>query len=151
MNMKNANTFFLILLVVIVIYVLRKMGENQQAKVESKEEGGNQQSVCVKPDFPDVVVNVAECRGSYVDENRQLKLGNWGCDVVVLQQRLNMLEKTNILQPTGKFDCLTLEKLQRVKNVSSMSLNGFEPDEQIGLDTLRPSNVYSTQRYMDLK
>lgn len=130
------------------------MGEDNASKLESKKGNGGEkgkETGCLAPDFPDVIVNVADCRGGYVDEGRELSLGNWGCDVVVLQQRLNMLEHINILQPTGKFDCLTLEKLERVKGVKEISLNDFSPDEQIGLDTLRPANVYSTQRYMDLK
>ena len=152
--MKNTKSFVLILFIVIIVYVLRKMGEDNASKLESKKGNGGEkgkETGCLAPDFPDVIVNVADCRGGYVDEGRELSLGNWGCDVVVLQQRLNMLEHINILQPTGKFDCLTLEKLERVKGVKEISLNDFSPDEQIGLDTLRPANVYSTQRYMDLK
>ena len=152
--MKNTQTVVLILFIVVLVYVLRKMGENNASKLESKKGNGGEkgkETGCLAPDFPDIIVNVGECRGTYVDESRILGLGNWGCDVVVLQQRLNMLEHINILQPSGKFDCLTLEKLERIKGVAEISLNDFEPDEQVGLDTLRPSNVYSTQRYMDLK
>lgn len=105
---------------------------------------------CTNPDFGNVIIDVITCRGEYLNEQRLLGIGDFGCEVVVLQQRLNQIQQLNILRPSGKFDCATLKKLQDVKNRNTIALNDFEPEEQTGLDTLRPSNVYSTQKYMEL-
>ena len=149
MEKKEISTFVIIGFILLLLYVLREMGKNRQSKATTKNINPNEK--CVPPDFTDVIVNIDDCRGGFIDENRSLELGNSGCDIIILQQRLNQLEQLNILQPTGKFDCATLEKLKRVKGVPTISLNNFQPEEQVGLDTLTPSNVFSTQRYMDLK
>lgn len=149
MDKNNINALVLIGFIVLLLYVLKEMGKNRTSKLTTTPKNPNEK--CVPPDFKDVVVNIDNCRGSFLDENRVLQLGNFGCDVIVLQQRLNQLEQVNILQPTGKFDCKTLEKLKRVKGTATFTLNKFQAEEQTGLDTLEPSNVFSNQKYMDLK
>jgi len=139
------STFMLILFLVLMVYVLRKMTNENK----SKGKGINTNSTCEKPDFPEVLLNARDCRGSVIDESRVMQLGSYGCDVVVLQQRLNNLERTYILKPSGFFDCATLEKLRRVKKVAQISLSNFQADEQIGMDSFTPMADYSTQRYMD--
>ena len=149
MERKDINSFVLIGFIVLLLYVFKEMAKNKASKLTTTPKNPNEK--CVPPDFKDVIVNIDNCRGSFLDENKILELGSFGCEVIVLQQRLNQLEQINILPPTGKFDCPTLEKLKNVKEVPTISLNDFQAVEQGGLDTLTPSNVYSTQRYMDLK
>tara|TARA_Y100000034_G_C6844391_1_gene382355 strand:- start:581 stop:1024 length:444 start_codon:yes stop_codon:yes gene_type:complete len=146
MEKKDSNSFILIAFLILLLYVWNKMLKERTSTVNPRKPNEK----CVDPDFKDVIIDISQCRGSYIDENRKLILGDSGCDVIVLQQRLNQIEQVNILQPSGKFDCATLEKLKRVKGVSTISLNDFLEVEQIGLDTLKPSNVHSTQKYMDL-
>ena len=148
MDKKVINILALVGFIVLLLYVLREMAKNRQSKITTTPTNPNEK--CVQPDFADIIIDIQECRGAYIDENRVLELGNFGWEVIVLKQRLNQLEQINILKPTGKFDCATLEKLKRVKKLPKISLNGFQPEEQIGLDTLVPSNVYTTQKYMDI-
>jgi len=141
------NTLILILFLVLMVYVLRKMTNENK----SKGKGINENSTCENPDFPEVLINARDCRGSVIDESRVMSLGNYGCDVVVLQQRLNKLEQINILSPSGFFDCETLEKLRRVKNVGQISLLNFQAEEQTGMDSFKPLANYNTQKYMDVE
>ena len=144
---KKSSTIILILFLVLMAYIVYKMA-NESNK---KRKGINANSTCKNPDFPEILINARDCIGSIIDENRVMSLGNYGCDVVILQQRLNNLEQTNILSPSGFFDCATLEKLRRVKKVAQISLLNFQAEEQIGMDSLKPMANYSTQRYMDVE
>ena len=54
------------------------------------------------------------------NESKILKLGDQGCEVLLLQQRLNALQtQTKILKPTGKFCCKTRAKLIDVLGVET--------------------------------
>tara|TARA_R100000988_G_C3943396_1_gene137363 strand:+ start:301 stop:825 length:525 start_codon:yes stop_codon:yes gene_type:complete len=114
--------------------------------------GVDPNSICIPPPFPDVEFNGRNCAGKYIDESKTLKLGDFGCDVLLLQQRLNAIEHTqNILKPTGKFCCKTQEKLIAVKGYNSMRLDMFQPDEEIGFNSLQPTSKRNfSYRYMDV-
>jgi hypothetical protein len=106
---------------------------------------------CIKPIFADEVgYSGRGCAGTVINENRTLTLGDQGCEVLLLQQRLNAMQNDrDILKPTGKFGCRTLTKLRRLMNVDQISLNLFSPDEQVGFDELRAGTKVTNYSYMD--
>lgn len=108
--------------------------------------------ICIEPQFKGgLQFSGRVCAGEFINESKTLKKGMQGCDVLLLQQRLNNIQNTNILAPTGKFDCATLNKLKSVKGVESIRLNSFQPDEEIGFNSLEPtSKVNYSYRYMDV-
>ena len=73
-------------------------------------------------------------------------MGDSGCDVLLLQQRLNRLIPSNILAPSGRFCCKTLNKLRNIKGVDSISLSMFQPDEEIGFNEFQPTKL-TNMRY----
>ena len=114
--------------------------------------GTTPNDICIPPPFPTSTdFSGRQCAGQYIDESKNLKLGDFGCDVLLLQQRLNSIQTTNILPPTGRFDCKTLNKLRNVKGYSSMRLDMFQPDEEIGFNSLEPTRVTNfNYSYMDI-
>jgi len=145
----NGIIFFGVTLFLLLMW--KKASEQKNGREGGTRSKGDPLPIkCTNPDFGNVIIDVISCRGESLNEQKLLGIGDSGCEVVVLQQRLNQIQQLNILSPSGKFDCATLKKLQDVKNRNTIALNDFEPEEQTGLDTLRPSNVYSTQKYMDI-
>lgn len=141
--MKETKTFLIILAIVVFFFVLNKLAKaNSKNSNNTSPNGSN----CSDPDFS-VHVNIAgkDCAGSVVDEKRLLKLGDYGCDVLLLQQRLNGIDNSDILAPTGKFECNTLEKLRKVKGVGQIRLIDFYPNEQTGFNEFEATKVYSGQ------
>ena len=104
--------------------------------------GSAPSSICIEPSFPTSTdFSGMSCSGQYINEDKVLQKGDFGCDVLLLQQRLNAIENKNILSPSGRFDCATLGKLNKVKGVRSISLNSFQPDEEIGFDEFSPTRI----------
>jgi hypothetical protein len=115
--------------------------------------GTTPSNICVQPSFYGTPLYAGrECAGTYIDETKMLKKGDSGCDVLLLQQRLNAIEHDkNILPPTGHFDCGTLAKLKSVKGYSQIRLDMFQPDEEIGFNPLQPTlKTNFNYRYMDI-
>jgi len=114
--------------------------------------GSAPSSICIEPSFPTTTdFSGMSCSGQYINEDKVLQKGDFGCDVLLLQQRLNSIENTNILSPSGRFDCATLSKLNKVKGVRSISLNSFQPDEEIGFNELMPTKIKNpTYSYMNI-
>lgn len=108
--------------------------------------------ICIEPSFSmNNQFSGRVCAGQYINESKVLKKGMVGCDVLLLQQRLNTIQNTNIIAPTGRFDCITENKLRSVKSVSSIKLSSFQPDEETGFDELQPTKqVDNKYRYMDI-
>ena len=108
--------------------------------------------ICIEPSFSmNNQFSGRVCAGQYINESKVLKKGMVGCDVLLLQQRLNAIQNTNIIPPTGRFDCITENKLRSVKSVSSIKLSSFQPDEETGFDELQPTKqVDYNYRYMDI-
>lgn len=108
-------------------------------------------SGCKKPSFDkSVQYSGRECAGTLISETEVLKLGDQGCSVLLLQQRLNNIEtQVNILKPNGKFCCQTQSKLMRVMGVDKIALNQFSPDEQIGFNSLEAGTRVTPHSYMD--
>ena len=109
-------------------------------------------AICVEPTFAtNIGYSGSYCAGQYINESKVLRKGMFGCDVLLMQQRLNSIQTSNILPPTGKFDCNTLSKLKNIKGVDSITLNSFQPDEEIGFDSIRPTTVKNPNySYMDV-
>ena len=99
---------------------------------------------------PNLEFNGRDCSGTLLNENKVLRLGDSGCEVLLLQQRLNGLDNLNILAPNGKFCCKTRAKLLRVQGVDSMSLSQFQPDEQIGFNEFQGGTRVNNYSYMDI-
>lgn len=105
---------------------------------------------CVDPAFENEY-NGRECAGSVINEKKMLKLGDEGCEVLLLQQRLNSMQHdAYILAPTGRFDCHTKFKLNLLMGVPQITLNDFSPDEQIGFNELEGGTQITPYSYMDL-
>jgi hypothetical protein len=107
---------------------------------------------CNNPSFNESMqYSGRECSGQVINENKTLKLGDQGCEVLLLQQRLNALQtQINILKPTGKFCCKTRAKLISVMGVDTYALNQFNQDEQIGFNELKGGTKVMPYSYMDL-
>tara|TARA_R100000664_G_C2758728_1_gene147901 strand:- start:5790 stop:6233 length:444 start_codon:yes stop_codon:yes gene_type:complete len=107
---------------------------------------------CVEPTFSrDLDYSGRECAGTQINENKLLRLGDHGCDVLLLQQRLNRLElDKDLLTPTGKFCCKTKSKLVRVMGVPEISLNQFQAKDQTGFDELQGGTQITPYSYMDV-
>jgi hypothetical protein len=105
---------------------------------------------CQNPKFTNLDINGRECAGSVIRETKVLKFGDQGCDVLLLQQRLNSMESDkDILEPTGQFNCRTKDKLMRLMGAVQISLIQFQPDDQIGFNELRGGNKITPYSYMD--
>ena len=143
MKQKNVIGLLVGVLVLFVIYKIvartqeRKNGGNgNDILPEIQGDNGNSVS-CTNPSFADVDISGNVCAGTEINESKMLRLGNQGCDVLLLQQRLNGIENNvDVLEPNGQFNCKTLNKLKKLRGVNSISLNGFQPDEQIGFNEL---------------
>ena len=107
---------------------------------------------CNNPSFNESLqYSGRECSGQVINESKTLKLGDQGCAVLLLQQRLNALQtQINILKPTGKFCCKTRAKLISVMGVDTYALNQFNQDEQIGFNELRGGTKIMPYSYMDV-
>lgn len=114
--------------------------------------GTTPSNICVQPSFYGTPLYAGrECAGTYIDETKMLKKGDSGCDVLLLQQRLNAMQSDKyILKPTGKFDCHTKFKLNMLMGVPQISLNMFSPDEQIGFNELEGGRKITPYSYMDI-
>lgn len=106
---------------------------------------------CQKPTFaPNLNFSGRDCAGSLLSETKVLQKGDTGCEVLLLQQRLNSIEnQVDILQPNGKFCCMTEQKLFRLMGVDRFALNQFSPDEQIGFNSLQAGTKLTPHSYMD--
>ena len=105
---------------------------------------------CSDRKFVNMDISGRECAGKVINEKKILKLGDQGCEVLLLQQRLNAMQNDrDILEPTGKFGCRTLAKLRRLMNVDQISLKLFSPDEQVGFDEFRAGTKVTNYSYMD--
>lgn len=104
---------------------------------------------CVNPEFKNYDISGRSCAGNVINENKVLKLGDNSCEVLLLQQRLNNLERTNILEPNGQFCCKCKSKLMRVMSKTTIALNQFSPDEQIGFNELEGGKKITPYSYMD--
>ena len=122
-------------------------GQPQDGSSTSRLRGVAPSNICIPPAFKvKLKFDGRNCAGSYIDESKVLKLGDSGCDVLLLQQRLNRLVTSNILTPTGRFDCDTLNKLRNVKGVDTISLSMFQPDEEVGFEEFVPTRI-TNMRY----
>jgi hypothetical protein len=163
--MKRQRTILLVILLFLV-YVAYRMAKSSQIVVsepmpdDTPSNGdmaiqntipGARVGGCVKPLFGnEVSYSGRDCAGTVINENRMLALGDQGCEVLLLQQRLNAMQNDrDILKPTGKFGCRTLAKLRRLMNVDQISLNLFSPDEQVGFDEFRAGTKVTNYSYMD--
>ena len=144
--MKNKEIYIIIAFAILLLFVLKKFnGVKTKKRNDSPED-----SDCVNPKFPELFFSGRDCAGSVIDENRKLKVGNYGCDVLILQQRLNNIDRVHILEPNGFFDCATLEKLRKIKGVSEIALNEFQVDEQTGTDG-EPTKAFTNYSYMNVR
>lgn len=172
MNRKNTIT---LLIVVLAIYLLSKM-RNRQARPDKSIDfdvdpqqtpaveypsnfndiimtraGNMMRGECVNPKFVRSDLSGRECAGTQINETRILRLGDQGCEVLLLQQRLNSIENTgDILKPNGQFNCATKRKLMRVVGVPEIALNQFQPDEQTGFNELEAGKELTNYSYMDV-
>lgn len=144
--MKNKETYIIIAFAILLLFILKKFN-SKKTKINSNTP---EDSECINPKFPELSYSGRDCAGSTIDENRKLKLGDYGCGVLILQQRLNGIHTKNILEPNGFFNCATLERLRKIKEVSEISLNEFQVDEQIGTDG-EPTKAFTNYSYMNVK
>lgn len=166
MKRKNLLGLLVGLLVLYVIYKIVARTERQKvmSNAVNGNNGGNGNSVpnvvngntggsdipCIDPKFIPTDISGRSCSGTEINESKMLRLGDVGCDVLLLQQRLNGVEKqTDILTPNGQFNCATLNKLRRVKGVNEMALNQFQPEEQIGFNEFQGGERVLPYSYMD--
>ena len=91
-------------------------------------------TICTDPDFGDMLYSGSYCAGRQLDENKTLKHGDFGCEILLLQQRLNAMDINNILSPSGWFNCETQEKLIKLMGQPSLALNDFLADRQTGFE-----------------
>lgn len=169
--MKKQNILFLGLLLLAIYYIVKKynnrismpdpdnLDETSDTSpdlpimdIKSRLSTGRV-GQCIQPKFDrDFMVSGRSCAGEVINENGILRLGDEGCDVLLLQQRLNSIEtQVDILKPNGKFCCRTQAKLLRVMGVIQITLNSFSPDEQIGFDELRAGTKVKPYSYMDVR
>ena len=79
---------------------------------------------CNQPSFAGLSsLAFSDCQDSYYDNMKILSLGDYGCDVVWLQQSLNDIQPSNPLIVDGKFGCNTQDKLKLVSGLNQASLN----------------------------
>jgi hypothetical protein len=162
----KAQRTILIVILLFLIYVAYKVNKSKGIVLsepmpdDTPSNGGSaidnstpaaRTGACVKPIFGEgVSFSGRDCAGTVINENRTLTLGDQGCEVLLLQQRLNAMQNDkDILEPTGKFGCRTLAKLRRLMNVDQISLNLFSPDEQVGFDEFRAGTKVTNYSYMD--
>ena len=154
--------------VIIFAYILKMLSKKgngnvtppQDFDVDVEDQAGRlanprlkpQMKGCNNPSFNErLQFSGRECSGQVINESKILKLGDEGCEVLLLQQRLNALQtQTKILKPTGKFCCKTRAKLINVLGVETYALNQFDQDEQTGFDELRAGLKITPYSYMDL-
>lgn len=151
------------LIILIVLYVIYKiisrttytpsnnpfLSEPRPAMDPSSVESALKGS-CVEPGFADVDINGRECAGKQINENQILRLGDQGCDVLLLQQRLNNIESQGeILRPTGRFCCKTKARLMQVMGVPEITLNQFQPENQGGFNEMEGGTHLTNYSYMD--
>ena len=106
---------------------------------------------CTNPSFLNKDISGRMCAGSVINENKILKLGDQGCGVLLLQQRLNGIQSDKyILKPNGQFNCATRNKLLNVIGMSEIRLNDFQPDEQTGFNELQEGKFVKPYSYMDI-
>ena len=106
---------------------------------------------CSDRKFVNMDISGRECAGKVINEKKILKLGDQGCEVLLLQQRLNGIESTrDILKPNGEFNCATKNKLVNVLGVPQIRLDDFQPDEQIGFNELQGGKFVMPYSYMDV-
>jgi hypothetical protein len=158
-------------IIILFAYVLRKVAHKSESESVIASGGmplPNQQSdehytdtlnprtpattECINPSFNENVdISGRMCAGTLINENKVLRLGDQGCEVLLLQQRLNsMKNQSNILKPSGKFCCKTRSKLLSVMGVESYALNQFNQDEQTGFNELKGGTKVMPYSYMDL-
>ena len=168
MNKQTRNTV-IILVILLIAYLVFKFnqrtpteksgtnGDNPQNPPPRPHTGSAANTVanlasgeCVDPSFKNQY-NGRECAGSVINEKKMLKLGDEGCEVLLLQQRLNSMQHdAYILAPTGRFDCHTKFKLNLLMGVPQITLNDFSPDEQIGFNELEGGTQITPYSYMDI-
>ena len=105
---------------------------------------------CSDPNFLPMDISGRVCAGTHIDENRKLMLGDQGCEVLLLQQRLNTIDMSTILEPNGMFNCETKRKLVNITGVPEIRLNDFQPDEQTGFNELQEGTNLTSYSYMDV-
>ena len=105
--MKRQRTILLVILLFLV-YVAYRMAKSSQIVVsepmpdDTPSSGdmaiqntipGARVGGCVKPLFGnEVSYSGRDCAGTVINENRMLALGDQGCEVLLLQQRLNAMQ-----------------------------------------------------------
>ena len=174
--MKNKNTFLILLLLLALYFLFKKfivsvkknnpedLGEPDTPNDEIThtdtvfpdrpiQNSTARSRGCVDPRFPrHGEISGRSCAGERINENRMLRLGDVGCDVLLLQQRLNSIEtELDILKPNGEFCCKTQDKLLRLMSVPEITLNSFSPDEQIGFNELQGGTQLTPYSYMDVR
>ena len=173
--MKKKN-YIIGLIILIFVYLLAKMKKRTSTNLASNfldtpnvDENGNAlypnqvirqanpvQSLakkvnnCKEPRFANGDFSGRNCSGSVINENKVLRLGDNSCEVLLLQQRLNNIERLNILEPSGQFCCKTKQKLMRVMSKVEIALIQFSPDEQIGFNELEGGKKITPYSYMDV-
>jgi len=168
--MKKKN-YIIGLIILIFVYLLAKMKKRTSTNLASNfldtpNAGGKQlrkgnmntpvQSFakktnnCKEPRFKNNDISGRECTGNVINENKVLRLGDNSCEVLLLQQRLNNIERLNILEPSGQFCCKTKQKLMRVMSKVEIALIQFSPDEQIGFNELEGGKKITPYSYMDV-
>jgi len=171
---KDTKTILIILVFVMLIYYTNKKKSDENIDLGSDDKAPNPSEnfndirvnnstnivpftnlssvkKCVNPTFKNIDISGRQCAGNMIDEKKLLKFGMQGCEVLLLQQRLNGLCIKDILQPNGQFNCNTLKKLRRVIGVSEITLNGFQPDEQTGFNELEEGKQVLPYSYMNLE
>ena len=164
----NKNHYIILGLICLVLYILYRVGtrtntfdislgngENGEDDLESAtkqmQRGFNViNGKCSTQKFANTDISGRQCAGKVINETRILRLGDQGCDVLLLQQRLNGIENSkDILKPNGQFNCNTRQKLINVIGVQEIRLNDFQPDEQIGFNELQDGVFVQPYSYMD--
>ena len=166
--MKKKN-YIIGLIILIFVYLLSKMKNRTTTNLASGEDflatGGNvrlgqvntpitslaktTKSECKSIAFKDYDFSGRSCSGSVINENKVLKLGDNSCEVLLMQQRLNNIERLKILEPNGQFCCKTKQKLMRVMSKTMIALSQFSPDEEIGFNELEGGRKMTPYSYMD--
>jgi hypothetical protein len=154
--MKKNKEIIIIALLIIAYLIYKKSKVSKIATI-------NDLDSCTEQVFNiGYEINSNMCNGEQIDENKQLELGQHGCEIRILQQRLNSAiaiynssvggNQLSYLEVDGKFNCSTLTALQTIKGVNSIKLIEFPQVEQTGDDLdLDPDNMRVNYSYMNLE
>jgi hypothetical protein len=153
MNKRDINILSVFgIIFILMIFGLTRRRKTKVGQADILEPVSNAMSgQCVEPVFGDVTYSGYDCAGNFIDESKTLELGMQGCEVLLLQTRLNSIEPNqDILPENGFFGCSTKAKLTRVVGTPTISLNNMQPDEQTGFNEFRCGTQVNNYSYMDV-